>query len=124
MAIVGKDTLSDNKIQNYAKVGLFGAVMLWGIIQLTRIDKKNEDGITNFKQAHSQLQKNSNNLFISIGGAFPLQKFPAWSPPSRFPIYNLITGEHYLHNLHQNLIARFPKESIRYLGDSLILKGQ
>lgn len=122
ISIFGRDQPSQSKMIDYGKVALMCAVILWGLIQLRKRDTKNETGITAFKKAYSEIHHHSNQLFISIGGAFPLQKFPAWAPPSKYPINNLLTGEHFLHNLHQPLLSKFPPESIRYLGDSLILK--
>ena len=105
---------------------LTGMLCVWAIIQVYKIDKKNRQETNKFKDAYSEISTRPNQLFLQMGGAFPLQKFHVFDLPKNFPIHNLLTSEHFLHNLHHDVLKRFGIGDIRklYLNSNVLFLGK
>jgi hypothetical protein len=110
----------------WPKSGVLLLLLFWSVVQLYKIDRKNLAEITNFKLAYSELAKRPDYLFMNMAGGFPLQKFYVFDLPQRFPLQNLITGEHFLDNIQAPVFNRFDIRDSRtmYLNHNLFYSGK
>jgi len=110
----------------WAKSGVLLLILFWSLVQLYKMDRKNLAEISNFKLAYSELAKRPDHLFMNMAGGFPLQKFYVFDLPRRFPLQNLITGEHFLDNIQAPVFNRFDirDSRTRYLNHNLFYSGK
>jgi hypothetical protein len=117
---------SDKRNITWLKSGVLLLVLFWSLVQLYKMDRKNLAEVSNFRFSYSELAKRPDHLFINMTGGFPLQKFYVFDLPRRFPLQNLITGEHFLDNIQTPVLNRFKIHDTRtmYLNHNLFYSGK
>ncbi|RYZ23927.1 MAG: hypothetical protein EOO16_02925 [Chitinophagaceae bacterium] len=87
---------------------------LWVTVKLNCTERSHQE---EFRRQWAFFNRERDRLFFVSTDAFALQHFPAWSPPARYPLAHVLTGEHFIQGLEAPVLHRFGLKNLRELPD-------
>lgn len=93
-------------------IGAAMVIVIWGIIRINKLNQSNTGHYDYWRCAYAEVSLLKNNLLLVTDDQFPVDYFSVWDAPSKYPLLNVLTKDHFLNKTYQPAFKRSGIQSL------------